>query len=269
MPPAWARRRNPLRERMRAGEPAVALWVTTPWAAVAEILGAAGAHGALVDLEHTSMDVGDAERLITAADAAGISALVRPWVVEPGLVSRLLDAGAHGIVFPHVDDAADAAVAVACLRYPPDGRRGWGGAHTRFALWEGGYAREQFQGGGDPGVYTPEYVRAAHEHPLCVVIVESLRGVANVEEIVATDGIDAVVFGWGDLSAEVGFDAERCRAAAREVDAACRAAGVGQGLGPGEDSYPGCFTIAGIDSLLMSAALRGAVHSATIRDAKP
>lgn len=260
---SWGARRNRVKEAMADGAPALTMWVTSPWPAVPEILGVAGVDGVLLDLEHVSHGVAEVEPLIVAADAAGVSAIVRTPANEPALVSRILDAGAHGVIFPHVEDAAAARRAVACTRYPPDGSRGWGGAHTRYAKWQGGYARDRFRGESDePGVYTQEYVERAHEHVLVILLIESVAGVEAVEAIAAVDGADALIFGWGDFAVEVGFDEERCNAAARRVHAAARAAGIGLGVSPGDDRYPGCFTIAGIDTLLMSAALGGAVERA-------
>jgi 2-keto-3-deoxy-L-rhamnonate aldolase RhmA len=262
--PAWATRRNRFQEELAAGRPPVAMWVTSPWPAVPEILGAAGIDGVLLDLEHVSHDLDHAERLIVAADAAGISALVRPPGIDRALVSRILDAGAHGIVFPHVDDADDARRAVSCTRHPPAGTRGWGGAHTRHALWQGGYAGDLLTGGGSggPGVYTRAYVDTAAAGVVKLMLVESARGVANVAEIAAVDGVDGVIFGWGDFAVECGMDASRCREASATVYAACREHGVGVALSAGDAFYPGCFAIAGVDSLLMSEALAAAVTAA-------
>jgi 2-keto-3-deoxy-L-rhamnonate aldolase RhmA len=237
------------------------MWVTTPWTAVPEILGAAGLDAVLLDLEHVSYGVEHAERLIVAADAAGVSAIVRPPAIEPELVTRILDAGAHGIVFAHVDDAATAERAVRCTRHPPAGDRGWGGAHTRHALWQGGYAGDLLTSGatgGALGVYTREYTEAA-ARVTNIMLIESSRGVANVDEIAAVDGVGAVIFGWGDFAVECGMDAGRCREAARRVYEACRARGVGVALSGGDEHYPGAFTIAGVDSLIMSRALAEAV----------
>jgi 4-hydroxy-2-oxoheptanedioate aldolase len=264
----WATRRNPLKEAMERGDPAVVMWATSPWAAVPEMLGIAGAHGVLLDLEHVSHGVAEVEPLIVAADAAGISAGVRTPRIAPDIVSRILDAGAHGMIFPHVEDAADAELAVRCTRYPPLGQRGWGGAHTRYAKWQGGYARDLSARG--EGVYSPEYVERANAGVLRVMLVESVRGVENVEAIAAVEGVDAIVFGWGDFGVEVGFDEARCEQAARAVHDACRPRGVGLGVPDGDQGYPGCFTIAGIDTLLFSAAVKAAVgkarEAATIHD---
>ena len=255
---------NPLKEAMARGERPIALWQTTPWPAVAEIAGAAGAQGVLVDLEHVSYGIGDAEAIIRAADAAGISAIVRPPRIDESIVSRLLDAGAHGIIFPRVDTRADAERAVACTRYPPRGQRGWGGAHTRYARWQGGYARDHLADCGlsGHGVYSPEYVAQADAHQLTVALIETRRGVENVEEILDVEGFDAVIFGWGDFSVEVGFNETGCGEAAAAVRAAVRARGLALGVSTGDESWPGCFTIAGIDSLILSSGIAAAVQRA-------
>jgi 2-keto-3-deoxy-L-rhamnonate aldolase RhmA len=90
-----------------------------------------------------------------------------------------------------------------------------------------------------------------------------------IESIVAAEGVDAVIFGWGDYSVEVGFDADRCGDAAVRVYEACREAGVGAALTGGQDFYAGCFRIAGVDSLIMSAALGAAVERARAAFAYP
>ena len=240
--------------------PAVAMWVTAPWTGMIETLGAAGADAALIDLEHVSYGLAEAERLIVACEAAGISPLIRPPAIEADLVSRVLDAGAQGIVFTQVEDAEQAAHAVSCLSHRPHGIRGWGGAHTRHAGWQGGYAGDLMtSGAGASGVYTRAYVDKARADAAAVMLVETVAGVERIDAIAGVPGVDAVIFGWGDYAVEVEFDGERCRAAAARVYAACRRARVGVALSPGDEPYPGCFVIAGVDTLLMSAALTAAV----------
>jgi 2-keto-3-deoxy-L-rhamnonate aldolase RhmA len=101
---------------------------------------------------------------------------------------------------------------------------------------------------------------------LNILIVESTPGVERIAEIVSVEGVDAVIFGWGDFSVESGFDWSRSRDAALFVYEACRKAGVGLALTPGSELgdafFPGCFYVVGIDSLLISAALTEAVASA-------
>lgn len=272
--PAWRRRRNRFKERLRAGERPLAMWVTTPWEAVPEILGAASLDAALIDLEHVSHNLAQAERLVVACDAAGLTPIVRPASHDPHEVSRILDAGAAGIVFPRIETAEQAEAAVASMRYPPRGTRGWGGAHTRYALFDGNYGAGALAAGGSPsGVYTPQYVADADEYLLTILLVESVRGVENAEAIVAVDGVDAVVFGMGDHSVEVDFDWPRCLGAQAALRAACRARGIGVALAPpelaGDEFYPGCFGIVGCDSLLMAGALNAAVADARAAAAVP
>ncbi len=239
------------------------MWVTAPWMGVIEILGTAGADAALIDLEHVSYDLAEVERLIVSCEASGISPLVRPPGTEVEVVSRLLDAGAHGIVFPQVENAGQAAYGVSCLSHRPHGIRGWGGAHTRHAGWQGGYAGELMaSGGAASGVYTRDYVEKARADAAAVILVETVAGVEQIAAIAAVPGIDAVIFGWGDYAVEVEFDGERCREAAARVYGACRRAGLGVALSPGDEPYPGCLVIAGVDTLVMSAALTSAVTRA-------
>src|SRR5262245_8586393 len=114
-----------------------AVWINVPWQPLVEIFGSCGLDAALIDMEHTSMDFADVENLIIAAEAAGVTPLVRPPAIDTHAVNRLLDAGALGIVFADVRTAEDAELAASCTKYPPAGRRGWGGSHTRYAMWEG------------------------------------------------------------------------------------------------------------------------------------
>jgi 4-hydroxy-2-oxoheptanedioate aldolase len=260
--PAWMTRKNSFKQALSGAQPPITMWVTTSWLGVIETLGAAGADAAIIDLEHVSYGLEEAERLIVSCEAAGISPLVRPPGLEPELISRVLDAGAQGIVFAQVEDAEQAALAISCLRYRPHGIRGWGGAHTRYAGWQGGYAGDLLSSGRGGGVYTTEYVQKACDDVVAILLVETVRGVEQIDAIAAVPGVDAVIFGWGDYSVEVGFDGERCRTAAAAVRAACHGQGVGVALTPGEAPYPGCFRIAGVDSLHMSAGLTMAVQAA-------
>lgn len=253
---------NEYLRQVAAGNHPTAAWVTIPWPGVPEVLGAHGVTAAFIDLQHVSHSLSDVAPLILAAEVAGVTPFVRPTGIDREEVTRILDAGAHGIVFPEVETAEQAQEAVSAMRFPPNGTRGWGGAHTRFAGWTGGMAyRELTQPTDDPhAVHNAAFLRSAETELACILIVESVRGVDNIEEIAAVEGIDGVVFGWGDYSVEVGFDVERTAAAARRTYEVCRAAGVGVATPRGSaDSYPGCFTIVGVDSLLLSEGFRRAM----------
>jgi 4-hydroxy-2-oxoheptanedioate aldolase len=267
----WQRRRHRFRERLDAGEPAFIVGIDVPWTPLAEIAGSAGADAAFIDMEHTTLSLTDVENLIVACDAAGISALVRTAGHDPAAASRALDSGAHGVIFPDVRTREQAERLVSATRYPPRGNRPWGGAHTRSVMWEGVLASRALQE-EDParrGVYSHEFVEHANRGVHTTILIESPEGVANLSEMVEVSGIDAFWFGWADYSTHVGFDLERCTEAATAVYETCRGAGIGMCLALDQAEtqpfYPGCFYLAGLDTLVLAGALRTAVAGARDR----
>jgi 4-hydroxy-2-oxoheptanedioate aldolase len=267
----WQRRRHPFRERLERSAPAFIVGVDIPWTPLAEIVGSTGADAAFIDMEHTTLSLTDVENLIVACDAAGISSLVRPAGHDTAAVSRALDSGAHGIVYPDVRTREEAERAIAATRYPPEGRRPWGGAHTRSVMWEGVLASKALQE-EDPvarGVYSSEFVQRSNRAVHTTILIESPEGVANLPEMVLLPGIDAFWFGWADFSAHVDFDLARCTVAASTVYETCRAAGIGMCLAldqaEAQPFYPGCFYLAGLDTLVLAGALRAGVAGARER----
>lgn len=270
--PLWERRVNRFKERLRAGGQGLLMWVTLAIPEIPEMIEGRGLDAVILDLEHTSHGLREIEAMIRACDAAGITPLVRPPSAEPTLITRLLDAGAYGIAFPMIQSRKDAEHAVACLRYQPRGLRGWGGAHTRHARWQGSYAGSETRPGSTQPAnahYSPRYVEKAESDLFTLLIVETQRAVDAIDEIVAVEGVDAVLFGWGDYALECGFDWARAQEAARRVYESCRGSGMPCALTPGDalgyGFYPGCFYVVGIDSLIFSTGLSEAVARA--RDA--
>lgn len=245
---------------LAAGEQGqLAIWVTMPSFEIVEMLGALGVDAAIIDREHSGFDLSTAVSLIAACELGGMTPLVRPSRIDPQEVTRLLDHGAGGIVFPVVSGGEAAAAARASLAYPPAGTRGWGGRHVRGVRWVGP-ARQR----------TREYLQAADAAPASIFLIENEEGVENIEEILDRGRPDAVIFGWGDYGVCVGFDADAALQAATRVYGACRERGVGIGhdraYAGAPEPYPGCFTMAGVDSMLISDAL--AAHIARLRGAE-
>jgi 4-hydroxy-2-oxoheptanedioate aldolase len=259
------------RARLDSGEPAFILGADIPWTPLAEIIGSSGADAAFIDMEHTTLSLTDVENLIIACDAAGISALVRTAGHDVTAAPRALDSGAHGVIFPDVRTAEQAQRVVAATRYPPFGRRPWGGAHTRSVMWEGVLASRALQE-SDParrGVYSERFVEQTNRAVHTTILIESPEGVENLPAMIEIPGIDAFWFGWADYSAHVGFDLEQCRSAAKHVYETCREAGIGMCLAldsaTDQPFYPGCFYLAGLDTLVLANALRAAVTTARER----
>jgi len=214
------------------------------------------------------LDLHEVESLLVACDAAHVSGIIRPPGLNPEVVSRVLDAGAHGVLFADIQNKADAERAVASAKYPPTGTRGWGGAHTRYAMFEGLLAASALRESESRlrGVYSSEYTETANKHVLVHILIENPEGVDNLEEILEVPGIDGIYFGWADYSAQVDFDLAKCEAASEHIYNLCRARKVGMTLSLGTASqqpfYPGCMYVAGFDALVLSSGLRQVVESA-------
>ncbi|MES2343938.1 MAG: aldolase/citrate lyase family protein [Pseudomonadota bacterium] len=202
-----------LKARLAAGEALLGAWCMIPGALTAEALGRAGFDWVLIDLQHGGMDYETAVEMIRAVDLAGATPIVRaPWN-DPGIIGRLLDAGALGVVIPMIQTAEDARRAVEACLYPPAGRRSFG--PVRVGLRDG-----------------PGYFAQANQRVLVIPMIETAEALAEVEAIARTPGVDALFVGPFDLSIALGlppgdndgqpaFDAAIAR-----VGAAARSAGV-------------------------------------------
>lgn len=154
-----------------------------------ELIALAGFDFVVIDLEHSAMSVESAFRHIGVARLAGVSPLVRVPNLDGGLVSRVLDAGAEGIMLPHVDSVEDAAEAVRAARFPPVGNRGVGPT-GRAGAW-GALPRD-------------EYLRFGQEEVVVIAQIESAAAAGAAGDIAAVDGVDALFIGAADLSTSEG-----------------------------------------------------------------
>ncbi|MFF5258000.1 HpcH/HpaI aldolase/citrate lyase family protein [Actinomadura viridis] len=198
-----------LRQRLRSGEPLLGGLLRMPGEALVEIAGIAGLDFVLVDCEHGPADLVALQHHITAAAAHGLPVLVRVGADDPGLVLRVLDLGATGIVVPHVDTADQARAAVTAAHYPPLGGRG-------FATYS--------RAGRFGAVPIAEHLRRAAEETLVVVMAETPSACANASEILAVEGVDAVWVGPADLSVAMGLTGGGAEPAVQAAIASVRAA---------------------------------------------
>lgn len=184
-----------LRLKLESNEPALGLIVNFPSAWFVDMAAVMGFDFVLIDAEHGPLSAESAEIMVRAAEAANISPIVRVPANVPHEILRYLDIGAAGIQIPHVENATQAAAAVSAIRYPPDGQRGLA-AITRAA----GY-----------GIDVPvrDYMAIANRQVLCLPMVETALAAANIDEIAATKGVDAIIIGPGDLSASMGHAGDR------------------------------------------------------------
>lgn len=173
-----------------------------------------------IDMEHSSMDLDTAAQIAMASLPVGITPIVRVPGKEHHHASRILDAGAQGIVVPHVDSVEEAERAVAYCKYPPVGHRSAMGALPQFAY---------------RGVPVGEALPIANQETLVIVMLETPDAIAKADRIAAVPGLDVILIGTNDLCAEMGipgqFNDARVEDAYRTVIAACRKHGKHPGMG--------------------------------------
>src|SRR3954463_8923381 len=124
---------NLLKARLPRGETTLGMWVTLESPSITEIAVTLGIDWVVIDTEHGHLDYKEVVEHIRATRNSATTPLVRIPEATPGIVKRVLDLGAHGIIVPQVGTAEEAAMAVRYAKYPPDGIRGVGG--ERATRW--------------------------------------------------------------------------------------------------------------------------------------
>lgn len=174
-----------LARRLRARERVIGYWVTLDNPVGTERIARLGYDYVALDGQHGSVGDEGIRNGILAIDAGGVSApFVRVSSNDPVAIGRALDAGATGIIVPLVDTAEDAARAVSAGRYPPRGRRSYGPMRS--------------------GLRVGPDLALADEVVFIAAMIETPDGLANVEDICATPGLDGVYVGPSDLRIAVG-----------------------------------------------------------------
>jgi 2-keto-3-deoxy-L-rhamnonate aldolase RhmA len=210
-------RLNPLKRKLAAGKTTYGLWVSLESPTITEIACELRLDWVVVDVEHGHMDfkeVVDHLRVVRNTDTAG---LVRIQEIEKGLIKRLLDIGAEGLIVPQIDSPDEIREAIRFAKYPPAGVRGVG--VERSTKW---------------GLDLAQGTRRANDETLIIPMIETVAAGNRVEEIVAIGGIDAIFFGPADYCASSGYLGEWNHPQAMErmmaIQARVRAAGIPCGI---------------------------------------
>jgi staphyloferrin B biosynthesis citrate synthase len=180
---------NRLKQQLREGREIFGLFCSIPSALMVEMIGLAGYDFVIIDTEHTLINPETLEHMLRAAEAVGLTALVRVPNADAGATLRALDAGAYGIVVPHVDSQAQVAAVVKASRYYPQGQRSLNGGRPAA------FGRASLV----------EYMERANAEIMLVPMIESSTAVERIEEIVGQDGIDMLLVGTADLSQSYGL----------------------------------------------------------------
>jgi 4-hydroxy-2-oxoheptanedioate aldolase len=222
-----------LSEGLATGAPVLSAWVGVNEAAVAEALAREAFDAVILDMQHGAFDFAGVSRAILAVALAGRPSIVRIPVGDFPLASRLIDAGAAGVIAPMINSRADAELFASFTKFPPLGDRSWG---PRAAL-------------PLSGLEPPEYFRSANAIVTTVAMIETRSALEALDDILAVDGVDGVFIGPSDLSIALS-DGRKLEprgpallAAAGQVVARARAHG----------KFAGMFCFDGADARAMAA----------------
>lgn len=184
-------RRNPVKHKLRDGGVALGTMMfefASP--GIGPLAAAAGAEFAVFDMEHTGWSVETIRLLVATSRGTDLVPIVRVPATEYHYFARVLDMGAMGIMVPMVETEAQARTIVSSCKYPPRGRRG-----AAFVV-----AHDDYRDGD-----IVEKMQSADDEQLLIAQIETARGLENVEQIAAVDGIDVLWIGHFDLSNSLGI----------------------------------------------------------------
>lgn len=181
---------NPAKKKLQRGDPITGINIFEALLpSVVKISAQAGYDMILVDTEHVLHNDETLTNFLVMGRDAGLTPVVTVVAPERALVSRMLDAGALGIILSHAESAEQVEQLVRWMKYAPSGERGLAlGANARY---------------NDSDV--SRYCQESNEAMLVLPKIESPLGVKNAEAIMSVPGVDGIVFGPGDLAAKMGF----------------------------------------------------------------
>lgn len=251
---------NSFKHAINEGELQLGCWLGLADPYIAEISAGAGFDWLLIDGEHAPNDLRSITAQLQVIAARDAHAVVRPPIGETWIIKQLLDAGAQSLLIPMVESAQQARDLVSAVTYPPRGVRGVGSALARAS---------DFAAIGD-------YLTTARDEVCLLAQVENLKGMNQLDEILAVEGLDGVFIGPSDLAADMGFIGKAGQAEVKQavLDAMQRivAAGKAAGILTLDDELQqqcralgASFIATEIDVTLFARNMRGAAASASNR----
>ncbi len=179
-------RPNTVKRAWAEGKITFGAWLSIPSAFSAEVMAHQGYDYITIDMQHGVIDYQIALGMLQALSTTSVTPFVRvPWN-EPGIIGKMLDAGAYGIVIPMINSRAEAEAAGGACRYAPDGYRSFGPI------------RAAYYGG-------PDYATEANREIACIPMIETQQAITQIDAILSVPGIDAAYVGPADLSLTLGL----------------------------------------------------------------
>ena len=238
--------KNKLKALWAEGRPTLNGWLSIGNPFTAEIMAAQGYDSICIDVQHGALDYNSALPMLQAMRASGVVPLARvPWL-EPGIVMKVVDAGAYGVICPMVNTAQQAAEFVSYLRYPPLGQRSFGPTRANFSAGA-------------------NYAAEANGEILAFAMVETAEAMSNLDAIAATPGLDGIYVGPADLTFSLAqgrlapaFDREEPEMidALKKIIAACKKNGIRCALHCGTPEYAARAIAWGFDMTTVSGDAR-------------
>lgn len=242
---------NTLKQRLKQGAVLHGIWLGFADPYAAEIAATADFDWLLIDGEHAPNDIRSISAQLAAIGAHGPAPVVRLRDDDPAAIKQALDIGAQNLLIPMVHSADQAQRAYRATRYPPEGVRGVGSSLARASRFSA----------------IPDYLTTANDQICLILQIESAEGLANLDAILAVQGVDALFIGPSDLAADMGHLGQpnhpAVKAAVLDALARIRAAGKSAGVLSTEGDYINdCkaaganFVGVGIDVTILAFALR-------------
>lgn len=209
---------NTFKQALAQGDTAqIGLWLGLANSYTAELIAGAGFDWLLIDAEHAPNDLQTILSQMQAVAPYPSHPIVRPPWPDAVRIKQILDIGVQTILAPMVETGEQAADVVAATRYPPQGIRGVGSALARAS----GFNR------------MPQYLQTANEQMCVLIQIETPKGVENLDDILAVEGVDGVFIGPSDLSASMGHIGNPAHPEVQAVIEASIAKIVAAGKAPG------------------------------------
>ncbi len=248
-------RENTIKTIWKNGGVVVNGWLHIPSTWSTEVMSHQGWDSLTIDMQHGMMGIETAIQMLQAVSTTDTIPIVRVTWNEPGLIMRMLDAGAYGIICPMINTRAECEAFVGACRYPPLGFRSLG--PTRARVYAG-----------------PDYAHHANDTIVTFAMVETKEALNNIEAIVSVPGLDAVFVGMGDLrlslKGEIGLDSTdpEMMQAVDDIQEACEKHGVAAGIFAASTEFAGQmiergyrFITVKTDTALLAEAAQQAVNN--------
>lgn len=178
-------RPNLMKQAWSQGRTVLNGWLMVPSTVTAEMMSRMGWDSITIDMQHGLIDYSDALPMLQALSVTDTTPMVRVPSLEAGIIGKMLDAGAYGIICPMVNTREQCEFFVRSCRYAPHGHRSMG--PVRATMYAG-----------------PDYGLKANDEMVAMAMIETVEAVENIDEILSVPGLDAIFVGPSDLSVSFG-----------------------------------------------------------------